>query len=69
MIEKVKAWWDELDVEVTINKRELFLGVLACVLAGILLGIFSSPKKITMIGSNNGNNNITNPKQEPEEQE
>lgn len=65
MIDRMKELWSELDVDVTVNKRELVLGILACLFAGILLGVFVSPRKRVVIGSNNGNNNVTNA--EPEQ--
>lgn len=38
--------------------RELVLAVITIFLSGILFGIIISPKKSTMFGSNNGNNNV-----------
>lgn len=60
MLKKVEKFWKSLDHDMVINKRELFLGVTACTLAGILTGILLSPKKAVTIGSNNGNNNTGN---------
>ena len=53
-LEKV---WNSLDRSVVVNKRELVLGVTACTLAGVLMGMLLSPRKTVTIGSNNGNNN------------
>ena len=54
--------WNELQVVLeemkTIKKREYFLTLAVCILSGLVLGIFLSPKKKVMIGSNNGNNNV-----------
>ena len=60
MLEKMKAFWNSLDNNVVIQQRELFLGVTACTLAGVLAGMLLSPKKTVTIGSNNGNNNTDN---------
>ena len=54
MLERIKELWDELDAEAVVNKKVLFLELLVCVLAGILLGIMVSPKKRVMIGCYNG---------------
>ena len=60
MLTKLQKTWTELDQRIVVNKRELVLGVTACTLAGILVGILLSPKKTTTIGSHNGNNNAGN---------
>ena len=60
MLEKLQKTWKALDRNVTVNKRELVLGISACTLAGVVLGVFLSPKKTTTIGSNNGSNNSGN---------
>ena len=60
MLKKIEKFWKSLDRNMTLNKRELFLGVTACTLAGILTGILLSPKKTVTIGSHNGNNNTGN---------
>ena len=57
---KMKEFFNELSETTTITKRELFLTALACVFGGMVLGMFCSPKKRTMIGSHNGNNNESN---------
>ena len=60
MLKKIEKFWKSLDHDTVVNKRELFLGVTACTLAGILTGILLSPKKTVTIGSHNGNNNTGN---------
>ena len=60
MCHKIRAFWNSLDKRITVNKRELFLGMTCCTLAGILTGMLLSPKKTATIGSNNGNNNTGN---------
>lgn len=54
--------WNELQTileEMKImKKREYFLTLAVCILSGLVLGMFLSPKKRVMIGSNNGNNNV-----------
>lgn len=52
---KIKEFLNELSETTTVTKRELFFAALACVFGGMVLGMFCSPKKRTMIGSNNGN--------------
>lgn len=59
-MKKIKAFWASLEESTVISKRELFLGLSTCALAGIVLGVFFSPKKKVTIGSNNGNNNTGN---------
>ena len=57
MCKKLEKFWNSLDCSLIVNKRELVLGVTACTLAGILMGMLLSPRKTVTIGSNNGNNN------------
>ena len=57
MCKKLEEFWNSLDRAVVVNKRELVLGVAACTLAGVLMGMLLSPRKTVTIGSNNGNNN------------
>jgi hypothetical protein len=42
------------------KKREYFLTLTVCLLAGLVIGMLISPRKFTMIGNNNGNNNGNN---------
>lgn len=60
MYKKVKKFWTSLNRDIVVNKRELFLGMACCTLAGILTGILVSPKKTVTIGSHNGSNNSGN---------
>ena len=60
MTEKIKACWKSLDRRISVNQRELVLGLAVCALAGIVTGIMLSPKKNVTIGSNNGSNNSGN---------
>ena len=55
IMSKLKDFWASLDEMTTISKRELFLGIAACTLAGIVTGVFFGPKKTAVIGSYNGN--------------
>ena len=57
MNQKIKALWKSLDRIVVVNQRELVLGVAACTLAGVVVGLLASPRKNVTIGSNNGSNN------------
>lgn len=68
-MKKLKNLWKSLDVDITVSKRELVLGVVAASLAGIVFGAFFSPKKNVMIGNNNGNNNKGSIGEENSEQE
>lgn len=54
-MKKIKTFWESLEDVTSISKRELFLGVTTCFLAGIVLGVFFGPKKTSVIGSYNGN--------------
>lgn len=57
---KVKEFIEGLSETTTLTKRELFFAAGACIFGGMLLGMFCSPKKRTMIGSHNGNHNGNN---------
>lgn len=57
-MKKMKLFWESLDDMATVSKRELFLELVTCVLAGFVLGIIFCPKKTTMIGCNNGNGRL-----------
>ena len=56
----MKEKWEEFRVSLSdttsMSKREFLLTVAVCILGGIVFGIFCSPRKSTVIGSNNGNN-------------
>ncbi len=54
----IKLFWESLDDMTTILKKEWFLELVACTLAGFVLGIIFSPKKTTIIGCNNGNGHL-----------
>lgn len=55
MLKKLEKTWKDLDRSIIVNKRELVLGVTACTLAGVVLGVFLSPRKNQTFGSYNGN--------------
>ena len=42
------------------TRREAILSAVCLFLLGMFIGIFTSPKKYSMIGCNNGNNNVGN---------
>lgn len=67
MTERILELWDSLDSEIVVNKRELFLGLLVCMLAGILTGIMISPKKRMMIGCYNGDCMVEDSEQDERE--
>jgi len=56
----MRGKWESFKVslseEKTMTKKELLLTVAVFALAGIVLGMFLSPRKNTTIGSHNGNN-------------
>lgn len=52
-----KATMEELR-EGEFTKREWILLTVLCFLLGMVIGLWTSPRKNTVIGSNNGNNNV-----------
>lgn len=56
MKEKWSEWTASLTDTKIMSKKEFLLTIAVCVLGGIVFGMLFSPKKSTMIGSNNGNN-------------
>lgn len=60
MIRKMKSFWASLEETTVITKRELFLEVVVCALAGIVLGMILTPKKTVTIDSNNSGNGCNN---------
>jgi len=57
MLEKIINFNEKLKETTVISKRELCLLIVACSAAGIVLGVFLSPKRAIRIGCNNGNHN------------
>ncbi len=53
MLKKLEKIWQELDHSIAVNKRELVLGIAACTLGGVVLGMFLSPRKNQVFGSYN----------------
>ena len=49
-----------LEETTLMQKRQDFLTLTVCLLAGLVIGMLISPRKFTMIGNNNGNNNGNN---------
>lgn len=56
-VPQVKAFWDSLDENAIVNKRELVLGLSTVFLSGMVIGMLVSPRKNMTIGSHNGCNN------------
>lgn len=56
----MKKKWEEFRVSLSdtaiMSKKEYLLTLAVCILGGILFGMLCSPRKSTVIGSNNGNN-------------
>ena len=65
---RIKEYWNALNENITVNRRELVLGIAACTLAGEVIGMLMAPPKDITIGSGN---NITAgiPEDEKEEEE
>lgn len=57
MKEKWELFQESLTETTSMSKREFLLTLAVCVLGGIVFGLLFSPRKHTMIASNNGNNN------------
>lgn len=60
MKEKWKLFKESLAETTSMSKREFLLTIAVCILGGIVFGLMFSPRKNTMIGSNNGNNSGNN---------
>ena len=60
---KIQKFWNSLNQTTVVSRRDLFLGITVCALAGLALGMIISPKKTVMISCYNGNthNNISCP--------
>ncbi|MCM1135255.1 MAG: hypothetical protein NC400_06720 [Clostridium sp.] len=54
MEEKWEVFRASLSDETSMSKKEFLLTLAVCVLGGIVFGMLFSPKKFTMIGSQNG---------------
>ena len=63
---RIKDFWNSLNENITVNRRELVLGIAACTLAGVVIGMLMAPPKDITIGSGN---NITAGIPEDEEEE
>lgn len=60
MKEKWELFKESLAETTSMSKREFLLTIAVCILGGIVFGLMFSPRKNTMIGSNNGNNSGNN---------
>ena len=63
---RIKDFWNSLNENITVNRRELVLGIAACTLAGVVIGMLMAPPKDITIGSGN---NITAGIPEDEEED
>lgn len=72
MKEKWELFKESLTETTSMSKREFLLTIAVCILGGIVFGLLFSPRKHTVIasnnGSNNGNGNTNAGTQEEEEQ-
>ena len=57
MKEKWETFKMSLTDETSMSKKEFLLTIAVCILGGIVFGLLFSPRKNTVIASNNGNNN------------
>lgn len=69
MKEKWSIFKESLSDVTMMTKREFLLTIAVCILGGIVFGVFFSPKKSMMIGSNNGNNSGNYGRKDEEEDE
>lgn len=56
MKEKWELFKESLTETTSMSKKEFLLTITVCILGGIVFGLMFSPRKHTVIGSNNGNN-------------
>lgn len=55
---KITEWWESLDTDVIVRKKEIVLELLVCFLGGLVIGIMASPRKKVSIGCHNGSDNV-----------
>lgn len=69
MMKRFTGWWESLDVDVVVRKKEIVLELMVCFLGGLVIGLFLSPRKNVSIGSHNASDNVdsVNTKGEVEE--
>ena len=60
MITKMKEFWASLDGTAVVSKKEIFLEIVVCALAGLAIGMIISPKKNVTVGSHNSGNGCHN---------
>ena len=55
--------WKELQVILeemkTMKKKEYFLILAVCLLSGLVIGMLVSPRRLFMVGNNNGNKSVS----------
>lgn len=55
--------WKELQVILeemkTMKKKEYFLILAVCLLSGLVIGMLISPRRLFMVGNNNGNSSVS----------
>lgn len=56
MKEKWEIFKETLTEETVMSKKEFLLTLAVCILGGVVLGMFCSPRKSIVIGCGNGNN-------------
>lgn len=58
IVKKFTEWWESLETEIIVNKKEIVLELLVCFLGGLVIGIMTSPRKNVSIGCHNGSDNV-----------
>ncbi len=56
MKEKWELFKNSMSEVMTMSRKEFYLTAAVCMLLGIVLGVFFSPRRFMVIGSLNGNN-------------
>lgn len=57
---KMKEFFTGLTETTEMSKKEFVLTITTCLLGGMVIGMFCSPRKYTKIGCENGSNNRNN---------
>lgn len=58
IVKKFTEWWESLETEIIVRKKEVVLELLVCFLGGLVIGIMTSPRKNVSIGCHNGSDNV-----------
>lgn len=58
LVKKFMEWWESLDTDVIVRKKEIVLELLVCFLGGLVIGLLTSPRKNVSIGCHNASDNV-----------